>query len=330
MQKLFTGALLAFLTLSATSEMRAQNKLEDSLIVENVKAHTVFLSSDKLKGRGTGSSGIALARDYISQQFEEMDLQPLSDGTHRQNFNVPDQTQPESNVIGVLPAKTQTEKSLVFTAHYDGYGVHMSEDSTDSIYNGARDNAVGVAALIELARMYVHGSAPLVNLIFVATAAEEIGLHGSEYYLENPVYEAEDILMCLNIDGFNVSGKRINFFIMPRQGVDFVDDIALLAQRSGWIYDPPDWIDSMNTNFDTASFLKRGIPAVTLWVGDRLMGGGMAPSLNFGDIHSASDEINDDWSWSGVVDHLELYKRTGDYFMHVSRKASVNNPDLFQ
>ena len=321
---------MAFLTLSAISEMHAKNKLEDSLIVENVKDHTVYLSSDKLKGRGTGSAGIALARDYISQQFQEMGLQPLSVGTYRQNFNVPDQTQPESNVIGILPAKTQTEKSLIFTAHYDGYGVQVTEDSTDSIYNGARDNAVGVAALIELARLYVQGNAPQVNLVFVATAAEEIGLHGSEYYLENPVYPAEDILMCLNIDGFNVSGKRINFFVMPRQGVDFVDDIVFLAKRSGWIYDPPDWIDSMNTNFDKASFLKRGIPAVTLWVGDKLMGGGTAPRLNFGDIHSAADEINNDWRWGGVVDHLELYKRAGDYFMQVDRKASVNNPDLFQ
>ena len=330
MQKLFTGALLAFLILSAIGGISAQNELVDSLIIESVKAHTVYLSSDELEGRGAGSSGIALARDYISREFAEMGLQPLSDGTYRQDFNIPDQTLRESNVIGILPARAETEKSLVFTAHYDGYGIHSTEGETDSIYNGARDNAVGVAALIELARLYAEGNAPVVNLVFVATAAEETGLHGSEYYLANPVYEADDILMCLNIDGFNVSGKRINFFVMPRQGVDFVDDIALLAQRSGWIYDPPDWIDSMNTNFDTASFLKRGIPAVTLWVGDKLMGGGMAPSLNFGDIHSASDEINDDWSWSGIVDHLELYKRTGDYFMHVDRKASVNNPDLFQ
>jgi hypothetical protein len=117
---------------------------------------------------------------------------------------------------------------------------------------------------------------------------------------------------------------------MPRQGVDFIDEIAFVALRNGWIYNSPDWIDSMNTNFDTASFLKRGIPAATIWVGNRLIGGEMAPRLNFGDIHSPSDEINSDWNWQGVMDHLELYKNSADYFMRKDKKANVSNPDLFQ
>lgn len=330
MQKLFTGTFLVFLSLSAFDDISAQDKSKDSLIVENVKAHTVYLASDDLGGRGTGSRGIAKAANYIIQQFKEAGLHPLKNGAYHQDFKNPDHNAIESNIIGILPAGVPTDESLIFTAHYDGYGIQSTEGTTDSIYNGARDNAVGVAALIELARVYAGEGAPDVNLVFIATAAEEFGHHGSEYYLNHPVYEVDSIIICLNIDGFNVSGKRTDFFIMPRQGVDFVDDIALLAQRSGWIYDPPDWIDGMNTNFDTASFLKRGIPAATIWVGNRLIGGEMAPRLNFGDIHSPSDEINSDWNWQGVVDHLELYKNSADYFMRKDKKANVSNPDLFQ
>lgn len=316
--------------LLAMTLTRAQKSTQDSLIIENIKSHTAYLASDKLGGRGAGSSGIAMAAEYIRDQFENIGLHPLPNGTFRQEFKTPNQVQSESNIIGMIPSAVQTEQSLVFTAHYDGYGIQATAGTTDSIYNGARDNAVGVAALIELARLYTQQSPPHVNLVFIATAAEEFGQYGAEFYLDHPVFPADSVVMCLNIDGFNVSGKRISFFAMPRQGVDFVDDIALLAQRSGWIYDPPDWIDSMNTNFDTSSFLRRGIPAVTLWVGDRLLGGGEAPQLNFGEIHSPEDEINEDWNWSGVVDHLDLYKNTADYFIRLKGKATVNNPELFQ
>lgn len=299
-------------------------------IVDHFKAHTSILASDKMEGRGAGSKGIRLSGDYISQQFKEIGLQTLKDGTFKQHFPYLDQKEPEANIIGIIKASVATEKSLVFTAHYDGYGVRKTEGALDSIYNGARDNAVGVAALIELARTYKSEELPPVNLVFIATAGEEFGQHGAEYYLEHPVFKAEEIIFCLNIDGFNVSGKRSDFFMMPRQGVDFVDDIILTAQRSGWMYNPPEWVDGMNTNFDSASFLKRGIPAVTLWVGDRLLGGEKAPKLNFGDIHSPFDEINEDWNWNGVEDHLILYKKVGDYFMNSHQKALVKNPELFE
>lgn len=299
-------------------------------IVDHFKSHTTILSSDKMEGRGAGSKGIRLSGDYISGQFDKIGLQPMIDGTFKQYFPYPDQKEPEANIIGILSASVPTEKSLVFTAHYDGFGIRKTEGTVDSIYNGARDNAVGVAALIELARLYKKEESLPVNLVFIATAGEEFGQHGAEYYLQDPVFKTKEIIFCLNIDGFNVSGKRSDFFMMPRQGVDFVDEIILTAQRCGWMYNPPEWVDSMNKNFDSTSFLKRGIPAATIWAGDRLLGGEKAPKLNFGDIHSPFDEINEDWNWSGVEDHLNLYKKVGDFFMRSNQKAGVKNLEIFQ
>ncbi|MGI9530389.1 M28 family peptidase [Lutimonas sp.] len=325
------GLVIFLCSMVCSLNMSAQENEGDlSLTIERFKENTIYLSSDELGGRGAGSEGIKLAASHIANEFSKIGLETLPDGTYVQLFDYPEQEEQESNIIGFIPAQEPTTKSLIFTAHYDGYGIIKNVDQSDSIYNGARDNAIGVAALMELARIYVDQKAPKVNLVFMATAGEEFGLVGSSYYLEHPVFNADDIVMCLNIDGFNVSGKRANFFVMPRQGVDFVDDMVLVAQRCGWIYDPPEWVDSMNKNFDTASFLSRNIPAMTLWIGDRLLNGEMAPKLNFGNIHSPEDEINGAWDWSGVQDHLELYKNAADYFINLNSSVHVNDPGLFQ
>jgi len=297
--------------------------------ISHFKKHTAYLSSDELEGRGTGSRGAILAADYIAEQFDAIGLEPINENSYLQKFPYPGQDQLESNIVGVIPALQASDESIVFMAHYDAYGIKKTDENNDSIYNGARDNAIGVAALIELARMYKTEKPPLQNIVFVATAAEEFGQYGAEYYLENAVYNIHDITICLNIDGFNVSGPREDFFVMPRQGVDFIDEIELIAKKKGWIYRPPDWIDGMNTNFDTASFLRRNIPAFTLWTGNQLKGGGDAEQTDFGAIHSPDDEMNDNWNWDGVIDHLELYKAISDYFLSKPEGIKVTNPELF-
>lgn len=297
--------------------------------IDRMKDHTLYLASDKLGGRGAGSKGIHLAASYIAQQFRAIGLEPLHTENYYDYFSFPDQEVLEKNVIGIIPANTETNASIVFTAHYDGYGTRPEPGKQDDIYNGARDNAVGVAALIELARRYSLKNSPDVNLVFIATAAEEFGQYGIEHYLQNPVFPLDELIINLNIDGFNVSGSRADYFIMPRQGVDFIDEIAFVALRKGWIYNSPDWIDSMNTNFDTASFLKRGIPAFTLWTGDQMKQGDEAKQIEFGAIHSPEDEVTDLWDWSGTGDHLDLYMAISDYFIGYSGTIKVTNPELF-
>lgn len=298
-------------------------------VVDNFKSHTEYLASDELKGRGTGSKEIHLAAQYIAGQFKSIGLQPLANKSYYQLFPVPGQSEMESNVIGIIFAATASNRSLVFTAHYDAYGVKEIEGRTDSIHNGALDNAIGVAALIELARIFKKENAPIQNLVFVATAAEEGGKYGSRYYVEHPVFPLSEITISLNIDGFNVSGQREDYFVMPRQGIDFIDEIESVAASMGWFHVPPDWIDQMNTSFDSAPFLVKGIPAFTLWTGDRLKGGETAQRPKFGRIHTPDDEINEQWNWDGVEDHIALYKAIADYFLRHPNGISVTDPNLF-
>ncbi len=296
---------------------------------ENIRTHTEFLASDKLEGRGTGSRGIRLAANYIAEQLKSIGLQPINGNSFYQKFPFPGEAEMESNVVGFIKAGTASKKSVVFMAHYDGLGIQKEEGQKDTIYNGARDNAVGVAALLELARKFKNAGTPRYNLVFVATAGEELGLHGSKFYVDHPIFPSEDIIICLNIDGFNVSGPREDYFIFPRQGVDFIDEVKTILNPLGWYYISPDWVDDLNANFDTASFLKKGIPALTLWTGNRLKGGKIAEPLGLGGIHTPQDEINDNWNWDGVEDHLQLYKHIADYFLEHPDGISVTDPTLF-
>ncbi|WP_224491349.1 M28 family peptidase [Robertkochia flava] len=301
-----------------------------SQIEERMQSHTVFLSSDSLMGRGSGSKGLGVAAAYIAGKFKEIGLEPYEKDGYYQKFRIPHQEVPEQNVVGYLPGNSPSQRSVIFTAHYDGLGVGKKTATGDSIFNGARDNAAGVAALIELARIYSNGEPPPFNMVFIATAAEESGLHGSRYYLNHPVFPREEIIICLNIDGFNVSGPRSDFYIFPRQGINFLERMCEILANKGWVYASPDWIDSMNTMFDTATFLERGVPAITLWQGDLLPDGTRAAPIPFGQIHSAEDEVTALWDWTGTMGHLQMYRELGDYFLRFPDSLEVTKPELFK
>jgi Zn-dependent M28 family amino/carboxypeptidase len=319
---LLRRSLLVLFIVSSAGRVEGQ-------ITERFIEHATYLSSDELEGRAPGTEGSALAASYIQTQFSEAGLESPYGSSYYQEITLVESGLSERNVVGVIRANEPTDRSLVFTAHFDAYGIVEEDGANDVVYNGARDNAIGVAALIELARMYSGSDSTNQNLVFIATTAEEDGLVGSKYYVDHPLYPFEDISMVINIDGFNVSGPRTDYFVMPRQGVDYVDQIVHVAGQHGWAYAPPDWIDGMNTSFDTAAFLSRGVPAITIWTGDTVPEDGHRSDPQFGSIHSATDEINDTWDWSGVEAHLHLYKAIADYFLTAPKSGSITDPGLF-
>jgi len=103
------------------------------------------------------------------------------------------------NVLGYLPGGKHPNELLVITAHYDHLG-----KTKDVIFNGADDDGSGTSAILEIAQAFVlaaeNGQTPNRSLLFMAVTAEEVGLLGSEYYVENPVFELENTVVNLNID----------------------------------------------------------------------------------------------------------------------------------
>jgi Zn-dependent M28 family amino/carboxypeptidase len=114
-----------------------------------------------------------------------------------------------SNVIGALPGRHQTRRAetVVYTAHFDHFGIGPAI-AGDSIYNGAYDNASGVALLLEIAEAFArHTPRPDRSILFLFTTAEEAGVLGATWYVRQPVVPIQRTVAALNIDGANLWGE---------------------------------------------------------------------------------------------------------------------------
>ena len=205
----FLKYLLFFiLVISCEQKTPYQNHIKDDVI---------FLSSDSLEGRETGTQGEIKAGEYIKKRFIKLGLQPLENNNYFQNFNFKPKTNPHQdisfsnqkndstitgkNIIGYID--NQAKNTILIGAHYDhlGYGnensLHRGEKNL--IHNGADDNASGVAMMIDLASK-LRIANKNNNYLFIAFSGEEIGLLGSNYYTKNAIIKMSNINYMINMD----------------------------------------------------------------------------------------------------------------------------------
>jgi Peptidase family M28 len=156
-----------------------------------------ILSSDAMEGRGAGTKGGAMARAYIVRRFADAGLKPLWQ-SYEQPFDLPGVRTGEArmavNVVGYLRGKSHPDRFIVVTAHYDHLGIRGGQ-----IYNGADDNASGVAGLLQLAAHFSR-ERPENSMIFAALDAEEIGLVGAYALVKQLRAERRDVALDFNLD----------------------------------------------------------------------------------------------------------------------------------
>ena len=199
------------------------------------------------------------------------------------------------NVVGILPGSDPelANEYIILTGHLDHEGVKPTEEEgDDEIFNGAMDNASGISALLEVARL-LKASPPRRSIIFIALTAEEKGLTGSDYFARNPTVPANSMVATVNLD-------------MPLVTYEFTDIIAFGAERST-LEEPvkkaveahdlvfsPDPIpqEGLFTRSDHYSFVLQGVPAVYLKPG--FANGGEEARAEFSKTHyhKASDEVH--------------------------------------
>lgn len=187
---LFNGALKA-----------QQTNIDSSITSMSLFMHVKFLASDALKGRSTGTPEAVVAANYIADEFKKAGLLTLKGNEgYFQNFAIDFgvATMPAINVIGALPGNIKSDSIIIISAHYDHVGMSQSASDSDMIYNGANDNASGVAAMIEIAKYYSSLKENKYTLFFIAFAAEELGLMGSKY--ESSITDNRYIKSVINID----------------------------------------------------------------------------------------------------------------------------------
>lgn len=264
----------------------------------DLRAHVEFLSSDLLEGRNTPSKGLDIAGEYIAAQFRRAGLKPQPDGTY---FQVA--SEGSRNVVGVLPgadAKLRDRHVLV-TAHYDHVGVRK-EGEGDRIYNGANDNASGVASMIEIARMLSAGNIkPRQTIVFIAYYGEEKGMLGSRYYAENPLYPLESTVAQINLEqtGRTDDIEGPNPKTVNVTGFDYsqVADILKPAAAANGIrvVRRAKWSEDAFERSDNEALAKKGVPAHTLSVAymfpDYHRVGDEAGKLNYGNMAAVTNAV---------------------------------------
>ena len=223
------------------------------------------------------------------------------------------------NVVGLLPGKKYPDETVIYSAHWDHLGIGKPDARGDTIYNGAVDNATGIAMLIEQARAFAHGPRPDRSVMFLAVTAEEKGLLGSEYYATHPLYPIGKTVAVLNTDAMNVWGREKNFSISGTARLDLLDDLIAEGKRQGRYFTPDPHPESGGFyRSDHFSFAKQGVPAISFESGNDLVNGGTARGEAVGKeyvekrYHQPADEFSADWDLSGMAEDDRLLHILGE------------------
>lgn len=253
-------------------------KLSPVFSSDRMMGYLKFLASDRLKGRGLGTPGIKAASDFIAQQFKKIGLKPGGEnGSYFQNFKTVVNSKGNKgavrNVIGFIPGTNTnySKESVVISAHFDHLGLgwpDVKKGNKGKIHNGADDNASGISVMLELAQLLNKTLQPKRSIVFVAFTAEENGLIGSKYYVDNySMFPVEKVIGNINLDTVgrlgdkkvmvlnSASAREWKFILI---GASYVTGVASQI------------VTQQITASDQKSFIEKGVPAIQIFSGAHL------------------------------------------------------------
>jgi len=261
---------------------------------------------------------------------ESRDFQPMSLSI-RIRARIPSSVSPFStrNVVAMIQGSdaTKKEEAVLYTAHWDHLGIGIPVDG-DDIYNGAVDNATGVALLLELARAFGElATRPQRSILFAAVGAEEGGLRGSEYYGQHPFIPVGKTAVDINFDGLAPLGRTRDITLPGFERTTLRPTVEALARESQLSIRPEAQPEQgYYYRSDHFSLAKVGVPAFSVKLGidyvDRPEGWGVEAQEDYtaNRYHQPSDEFDPTWDFSG----LEQLARFG-YKLGL---RVANQPDL--
>jgi hypothetical protein len=253
------------------------------------------------------------------------------------------------NVVGMLPGSDPklAGEAVFYTAHHDHFGIKTGAKTvdtstagqkTDDIYNGAVDNASGVASILGVAAAFAHlPKPPRRSTYFAFVTAEEQGLLGSEYLARNPPLPAGRIAADINIDSANWFGKTrdVSLVGLGKSSVDA--DVEALAKWQGRRVEPDQFPDQgIFYRSDQFSLAKVGVPAAYIKFGTDVIGkpkdwGTEQVEFYRKNIyHQPSDELNDMWDFSGAVEDAQLAFLVGDRIANADTMPVWKKGDEFE
>jgi Zn-dependent M28 family amino/carboxypeptidase len=310
--------------LPAESEPRVQAK---AWLTEDASRELVKLAGQDL--------------DKLIESAKSKDFQPVPLGIKTSlAFTNTIKRSSTGNVYGVLKGSDPalSNEYVIYTAHHDHLGVGEPNAQGDKIYNGAMDNASGVAQLLSIGKAFKALPTPpkrSVMLLFVA--AEEQGLLGSKYYAEHPTVAPGKIAANLNFDGGNILGRARDVVYVGKGKSSLDAEVEAIAKLQGRTVTPDQFPDrGFFYRSDQFNFAKIGVPAVYLDTGtdfiDRPAGWGKEKMEEFEakHYHQPSDEIRPDWNFDGMIEDAQLGFYVGNNVANADTMPSWNAGDEFE
>lgn len=217
------------------------------------------------------------------------------------------------NVGALLPGTDKQDEAVVFSAHWDHLGIGTPDERGDSIYNGAADNASGMAAALLTARKCTALPQPRRSILFLFPSSEESGLFGSEYYCAHPAVPMDKTAACLNFESIGPAEFTRDVIILGggASGLDRYFEAAAAA-HGRYIYFDDDNSDGWFFRSDHYNFVKQGVPAVVVENGLHPADPGKPnryPMASW--YHKPCDEYREDWDLSGTLANTYLIFSVG-------------------
>ncbi len=236
------------------------------------------------------------------------------------------------NVVAILPGSDTKLRNeyVVFSAHWDHFGIGAPDKTGDTIYNGALDNASGVASVLEIARVFSQlppAQKPKRSILFLIPTAEEQGLLGAEWYSQHPVVPLGKTAADINLDSMNVLGPTNDFVALGAERSSLQAIVESIARERGLRISPdPRPEQGSFYRSDHFPFAKVGVPSISFKEGNDYMGHPKDwgekkfREYNEAHYHQPSDEYSSDWNFQGMIQET-------DFAMEIGRRVA-NLPTL--
>jgi Zn-dependent M28 family amino/carboxypeptidase len=255
--------------------------------------------------------------DTLKKQAATRDFKPAPLGvTASMTLHNKLRTIDSQNVLGKLEGSdpAHTDEYVVYTAHWDHFG-----KSAEGIFHGAEDDALGCAALVEVARAFTKlQSPPRRSILFLAVTAEEQGLLGSQYYSVTPIYPLAKTVADINMDSWNVHGRTKDMTLVGF-GASDLDDYArdAAAEQGRVVHGDAEPEKGFYYRSDHFNFAKQGVPALNPDAGVDYVGKSDDYSKKVRDewtehiYHTPKDVVTPDWDLSGTAEDLKVLFAVG-------------------
>lgn len=284
--KILFIAIFSALSFSCNSAQKTINPKEknveyaNSITAQDLKKHLYIYAGDEMEGRMTGTKGQKKAAEYIRDFYKKEGI-AAAPGTTDYFQEVPEsyfagKREPRSseNVVAFIKGSEKPEEVIVISAHLD----HVGMDKDGNVFNGADDDGSGTVAIMEIAQAFQKavkdGNGPKRSILFLHVTGEEIGLYGSRYYTENPLFPLENTVCNLNIDmiGRIDPEKKENpnyiYLIGSNKLSQELQDISSEVNEKytqlelDYKYDDPDDPNRFYYRSDHYNFAKNNVPII--------------------------------------------------------------------